>query len=192
MNSLLVAFDEANISCCRQLRVPTAALLYASEGIVGIFVHKETSARPSTSTTAMHDKPTFWPFSSVAKPTILAEKFACTWPATLESGPYRWVPVRVERVNNADELNRLGLTTVWYDSECNGVGKLDASRIVSHPDVALDFLRKRMQPVGPSSAPSAATDSEIRAAPSAALALSEVASAKPKIACGDDTLTQFV
>jgi hypothetical protein len=167
---VLTPFDEATLSRCRRLRVPKEALFAISPtahggcaspvGPVGFFVHKETSARgPKTGANALGPFSSFRSLFGAGKPEKETPKEVCkelasptvrpaeiaTWPAAtadLISGPYRWVPAKRERSDSG--LEDVSSCIVWYDPETNGVGQLDASRIIPEPNKAVQHMRKQL------------------------------------------------
>ena len=66
------------------------------------------------------------------------------WPSHLEALPYRWVPARRGSEALADPTAASSMCEVLYDHESNGVGQLDASRVLSDPSIALEAMRKSL------------------------------------------------
>ena len=172
IETILVRFDDAIAHRAKRLDVPAAALYRpppagsaaAATGpqTVGFFVKKENSARPAAPTSSPGGTATTaagilgiltTPFGSPQttptepKPDGEGERKSRMWPRELDSGPYRWVPARVDAVV-ADAGGAAPPATscsVSYDPNVHGVGTLEPSRIVADPEAAVAHVRRQIE-----------------------------------------------
>ena len=171
ISELLSGFDMRALHRCKKLRVPVGALYYlggepgcgdvsaervtggdGASGAVGFFVTKEVSARlvSGGSRSAASQGGPIGCFSNLfggSQSSVNDEQTPqdLEGSAFKEAGPYRWVPALRTNADGDASLRSLGGSClVSYDPESNGVGHLDASRVLANPEVALAHVRKQI------------------------------------------------